>query len=102
MEWDKFWSTNTRFHDAKAGRYMAISTDGAVPLTLTDGEGLPSGVEGRTIALHDKNAEVGNKVRPPWYPRPRSNSPVARDVHRCRAERGLRTRVLVCFVALVC
>jgi hypothetical protein len=41
---------------------QAISTEGAVELTLTGGEGLPSGVEGRTLALHDKNPELGNKV----------------------------------------
>jgi hypothetical protein len=62
MEWDKFWSTNTRFQDAKAGRYMAISTDSAVPLMLVGGEELPNGVEGRSVALHDKNLELGNKV----------------------------------------
>ena len=121
MEWDKFWSTNTRFWDPTAGRYnvssshlhdartharahthpysitrnplgarmhvcavygvlvvfsvglprseslfvplQAISTEGAVELVLTGGEGLPSGVEGRTLALHDKNPALGDKVR---------------------------------------
>ena len=71
MEWDKFWSTNTRFHDARAGRYMAISTDAAVQLNLTHGAGLPTGVDERSIALHDKNPDVGNKASTVILPQPK-------------------------------
>ncbi len=48
---------------------QAISTEGAVELVLTGGEGLPSGVEGRTLALHDKNPALGDKVPSRTHPR---------------------------------
>jgi glutamyl/glutaminyl-tRNA synthetase len=62
MEWDKFWSDNARMLDPITPRYMAITTAGAVPIRFTGGDDVPAGVEARTLALHDKNTELGVKV----------------------------------------
>jgi glutamyl-tRNA synthetase len=58
MEWDKFWATNKKFIDPKAGRYFGIAKEGAVPLKITN---QPAGMMIKSVDLHPKLPENGKK-----------------------------------------
>jgi glutamyl-tRNA synthetase len=58
MEWDKFWATNKKAIDPKAGRYFGIQKEGAVPLKITN---QPKGLAIKAVDLHPKLPENGSK-----------------------------------------
>ena len=62
MEWDKLWSNNAKMLEPITRRFMAVGKESAVPVKLVGGEGLPAGVEVRSMPFHDKNADLGTKA----------------------------------------
>jgi glutamyl-tRNA synthetase len=59
MEWDKFWSENKRFLEEKAYRYMGVSTDNAVLMTVSN---VPDVEEVVSIQNHPQKPEMGFRV----------------------------------------
>ena len=62
MEWDFFWSLNKREFEETAPRLMAVASDTAVKLTVTnfDAEcGNSAKAVGRSIPVHPKNPALG-------------------------------------------
>jgi len=57
LEWDSIWAFNKKIIDPVAPRFWAILKEN-VPVTISGG---PTGVEVKTLPLHKKNAEVGEK-----------------------------------------
>jgi glutamyl-tRNA synthetase len=62
QEWDKFWATNFKHIDLKAGRYTAISREKVCTLVLNTNK-YTSEPQGFQIALHPKNADLGNRLQ---------------------------------------
>jgi len=60
MEWDKIWATNRTLIDPTATRYMALLTEGLVPMKLSNG---PAEVYAETLFRHPKDESLGKKVR---------------------------------------
>jgi len=60
MEWDKIWATNRTIIDPTATRYMALLTEGLVPMKLSNG---PAEVYAETLFRHPKDESLGKKVR---------------------------------------
>ncbi|EGR33496.1 hypothetical protein IMG5_051190 [Ichthyophthirius multifiliis] len=58
MEWDKIWAINKQFIDPISGRYTAIAAKTACKAIVVNG---PETEESFEVALHPKNAEMGNK-----------------------------------------
>jgi glutamyl-tRNA synthetase len=60
QEWDKIWATNKAAIDPLIPRYTVV--EDPVKLVLS-GDGCPSGVELKSMAMHPKNPSLGQKVR---------------------------------------
>jgi hypothetical protein len=56
MKWDKYWSSNKKYLEPRACRYMAIAEDGAVTLKLLN---MPDGVTSISVQVHPKDASLG-------------------------------------------
>lgn len=59
MEWDKFWSDNKKILEDISPRYMAVSADFKVTLTVTN---IPDTVECVSIPVHPSKPEMGSRV----------------------------------------
>ena len=59
MEWDKFWSDNKKILEDISPRYMAVSTDSKVMLSVTN---IADRVECVSIQLHPQKPEMGTRV----------------------------------------
>jgi glutamyl/glutaminyl-tRNA synthetase len=59
MEWDKFWSENKKILEEISPRYMAVTNETKVLLTVTN---VPTDVEGVLINLHPSKPEMGQRV----------------------------------------
>lgn len=58
LEWDSIWSLNKKIIDPIAPRHWAVVKEKSVPVTINGG---PSTPEIKTLPLHKKNPEVGEK-----------------------------------------
>ncbi|KAF5315925.1 hypothetical protein D9611_004790 [Ephemerocybe angulata] len=58
LEWDSIWSLNKKIIDPVAPRHWALLKEKSVPVTINGG---PSTPEIKTLPLHKKNPEVGEK-----------------------------------------
>ncbi|KAF8447835.1 tRNA synthetases class I, catalytic domain-containing protein [Boletus edulis BED1] len=58
LEWDSIWALNKKLIDPVAPRFWAILKEKCVPVTINGG---PAGVEVKTLPLHKKNPDVGEK-----------------------------------------
>lgn len=59
MEWDKFWSENKKILEEISPRFMAVTKDTKVLLTVTN---IPNEVEGVLINIHPLKPEMGQRV----------------------------------------
>jgi glutamyl/glutaminyl-tRNA synthetase len=59
MEWDKFWSDNKKILEDISPRYMAVSADSKVTLTVTN---ISDTVECVSIGLHPSKPEMGTRI----------------------------------------
>jgi len=59
MEWDKFWSENKKILEDISPRYMAVSKDTKVLLTVTN---IPNEVQGVLINVHPSKPEMGQRI----------------------------------------
>lgn len=59
LQWGKLWTFNKQIIDPIVPRYTAISKDGIVKLTLTDG---PATIETKQNPCHKQNANLGTKT----------------------------------------
>lgn len=59
MEWDKFWAENKKVLEETAHRYMSVTKDTCVTLTVTN---LPSEESIVSIPLHPQKPEMGTRV----------------------------------------
>ena len=60
MSWDKIWAMNRDTIDARASRYMALLSEGLVPVTIA---GAPAEPYVETLARHPKDESLGKKTR---------------------------------------
>jgi glutamyl-tRNA synthetase len=56
MKWDKYWSSNKKFLEPRARRFMAIAAATAVPLKLTN---VPDGLTSLSVPVHPKDTSLG-------------------------------------------
>ena len=59
MEWDKIWALNKKIIDPISARYTAISSEKTCELILKN----INEVKMFTVALHQQNANLGNKIQ---------------------------------------
>lgn len=59
MEWDKFWSNNTKIVDLKSARFMGISKESHCKVRVTNAPAF----EGKSVQKHPKDNEMGTKSR---------------------------------------
>jgi glutamyl-tRNA synthetase len=58
MKWDKYWSSNKKFLEPRARRFMAIAAATAVPLKLVN---VPDGLVSLSVPVHPKDASLGTR-----------------------------------------
>lgn len=59
MEWDKFWSDNKKILEDISPRFMGVTADSKVVLTVTN---VPDKIECVSIQLHPQKPEMGNRI----------------------------------------
>jgi len=59
MEWDKFWSDNKKVLEESATRYMGVSQNNVVTVTLTN---VSEEITCETVLNHPKKPELGTRV----------------------------------------
>lgn len=59
MEWDKFWSENKKVLEEKCPRYMGVSTQDVVEMTI---ENVVDEITAHTVQIHPQKPELGNRV----------------------------------------
>ena len=59
MEWDKFWSENKKVLEEKCPRYMGVSTQDVVEMTI---ENADDEITAHTVQIHPQKPELGNRV----------------------------------------
>ena len=58
MKWDKYWSSNKKYLEPRARRFMAIAKNTAVTLKLTN---VPDGLISLQVPVHPKDKSMGTR-----------------------------------------
>ena len=61
MEWDKFWADNKKVLEESCTRYMGVTKENAVELTVTNFEGSAEGIPS-DAPIHPLKPEMGTRV----------------------------------------
>ncbi len=59
MEWDKFWSENKKTLEESSCRYMGVTAEHAVEITVTN---LPAEITAHQVPVHPSKPEMGTRV----------------------------------------
>lgn len=59
QEWDKFWAENKKVLEETAPRYMGVTAQDRVVLTL---ENVPEGVTEHEVQVHPQKPEMGMRI----------------------------------------